>query len=697
MKAKILLSALLTFTFYLLSSQVPQGLNYQAIARGSDGKEIVNTSLQVQISILSDTTGFKATGGGTYIWEEEHSVTTNSLGLFTLVVGDPGATKIRGTGTFGDIDWKAAQLFIGTKIYYQSSWKIMGSAQLWTVPYSMLAGDLEGAVSKLEVIGDDTQSDEALFEVKRKDGETMFAVYNHGVRVFMPHDTLSKAKKGGFAIGGFDKTKGTIQDYFVVNPDSIRAYVNDNPVKTKKGGFAVGGFGTIKGDINNFLALTPNNYFIGHQAGFSNTTGKYNSFIGYKAGYSNTEGLQNSFLGYYAGYSNITGYSNIFIGDSSGYYNTTGEYNVFVGNQAGNKNTTGFQNIYLGQGAGFSNTTGNRNIIIGTAAGWENTKGFNNVFIGNYAGAANTIGNLNVVIGRTAGYSNTEGIGNTFLGQGAGLYNTTGNSNVYVGREAGKNSNGSANVFIGISAGFNEIGSNKLYIENSSNDSTGTLIYGEFDNDILHLNADVTINGELRFFSGSSNIFLGDSAGYYNTTGNINTVLGHLAGVSNNAGSRNVFLGSYAGYSNKNGNRNVFIGLSSGLSNTDGLENTSIGAAALYNNGTGNFNTVLGRSAGFSNITGTGNIFLGYKAGYNELGSDRLYIQNSDADSSNALIYGEFNNKYLKLNALTSVRDALILEPRSTAPPSPVKGMMYFDSTDNKLKVFDGTVWRSLW
>jgi hypothetical protein len=177
----------------------------------------------------------------------------------------------------------------------------------------------------------------------------------------------------------------------------------------------------------------------------------------------------------------------------------------------------------------------------------------------------------------------------------------------------------------------------------------------------------------------------------------MNTVLGYWSGGGNTTGGKNVFLGTYAGGSNTVGNRNVFVGLSSGVNNTDGNENTSLGAAALYTNQTGSYNTVLGRSAGFSNQTGEGNLFLGYKAGYNELGSNKLYIENSDADNSNALIYGEFNNDYLKLNALTSVRDALILEPRSSAPASPVKGMIYFDSTDNKLKVFDGTIWRSLW
>jgi hypothetical protein len=257
MKTKLtLLSFILIAHLSLLTSQIPQGFNYQAIARGSDGKEIANTTLQVKVSILSDTTGFYGSGSGTYIWEELQSVKTNSLGLFTLTVGNTLATKVQGSAlSFSSIDWKMQPLYIGTKLN-NGAWKNMGTARLWTVPYSMVAGELEGAVDKLEVIGVDPLSDEALFEVKRKDGQTMFAVYNHGVRVFMPLDTLSKARKGGFAIGGFSKAKGTVQDYFVVNPDSIRAYIDTNPDKARKGGFAIGGFDKAKTGNEEYLRVT---------------------------------------------------------------------------------------------------------------------------------------------------------------------------------------------------------------------------------------------------------------------------------------------------------------------------------------------------------------------------------------------------------------------------------------------------------
>ena len=99
MKTKLLLSALLTFSFLLspCTAQVPQGFNYQAIARDGSGNPITGATIKVKLSVLSDTTGFYASGSGAYIWEEEHlNVKTNSFGLFTVVFGDLSASKIQG-------------------------------------------------------------------------------------------------------------------------------------------------------------------------------------------------------------------------------------------------------------------------------------------------------------------------------------------------------------------------------------------------------------------------------------------------------------------------------------------------------------------------------------------------------------------------------------------------------------------------
>ena len=43
------------------------------------------------------------------------------------------------------------------------------------------------------------------------------------------------------------------------------------------------------------------------------------------------------------------------------------------------------------------------------------------------------------------------------------------------------------------------------------------------------------------------------------------------------------------------------------------------------------------------------------------------------------------------------VNDVMRLEPRSTPPSLPGKGDIYFDSTFNKLRVYDGNIWQNCW
>ena len=55
MKARLLFTVLLSFSFYQMFSQIPQGFNYQAVARDPLGNAIVNYSLPVKITIQSDS------------------------------------------------------------------------------------------------------------------------------------------------------------------------------------------------------------------------------------------------------------------------------------------------------------------------------------------------------------------------------------------------------------------------------------------------------------------------------------------------------------------------------------------------------------------------------------------------------------------------------------------------------------------
>lgn len=146
--------------------------------------------------------------------------------------------------------------------------------------------------------------------------------------------------------------------------------------------------------------------------------------------------------------------------------------------------------------------------------------------------------------------------------------------------------------------------------------------------------------------------FYGVDAGR-KTVGYFNTILGYAAGQENRAGESNTFVGEIAGQSNTAGNYNAYFGRGTGRL-SKGSENTAIGSEAGALNTLGNNNTFVGRSAGVAS-TGSNNVFLGYQAGTSESGSNKLYIENSSATSTSALLYGEFDNKYLRENGRLEV------------------------------------------
>lgn len=195
----------------------------------------------------------------------------------------------------------------------------------------------------------------------------------------------------------------------------------------------------------------------------------------------------------------------------------------------------------------------------------------------------------------------------------------------------------------------------------------------------LDVEGEAWIHSNLRVGNDSDdNIFIGNDAGK-------NTIAGDF-----DNGKRNLFLGNLSGFKNTNGKFNTYLGNLSGRENETGRNNTFIGYSAGYNSISYN-NTFIGTESGFNN-DGNSNIFLGYRAGSNAGGSSKLYIENSDSDSP--LIYGEFDNDKIQINGSLHITEFMNLVP-GNAPTSPEKGTMYYDSSDDKVKVWTGS-WENL-
>jgi len=136
---------LITFVFSLfiascvtiVNAQVPQGFNYQAVARNSTGGLLVSQNINVRISIIS---GIPT---GTIQWQETHSSTTNQFGLFTLIIGQGTSTGQGTASTFASIDWANSNHYLKVEVDYSGGINFidMGTSQLLTVPYAMVAGN----------------------------------------------------------------------------------------------------------------------------------------------------------------------------------------------------------------------------------------------------------------------------------------------------------------------------------------------------------------------------------------------------------------------------------------------------------------------------------------------------------------------------------------------------------------------------
>ena len=140
------------------------------------------------------------------------------------------------------------------------------------------------------------------------------------------------------------------------------------------------------------------------------------------------------------------------------------------------------------------------------------------------------------------------------------------------------------------------------------------------------------------------------------TSGNLNTSVGEQSMFSNTTGVENTAMGVGALYSNVDGNYNTAIGVQA-LRYINASNNTGIGWQSAFSTISGANNTTLGYQSLFSNVSGSNNISIGYQAGYNETGSNKLYIENSNADAANALIYGEFDTNIVRINGQLQVAD----------------------------------------
>lgn len=203
--------------------------------------------------------------------------------------------------------------------------------------------------------------------------------------------------------------------------------------------------------------------------------------------------------------------------------------------------------------------------------------------------------------------------------------------------------------------------------------------------------------------TGTNNSAFGMRALKLNSTGSDNTAFGANA-LQNNTSGANTAIGSQALINNIGGNYNTAVGLESLKNNSSGIYSTAIGAQALLNNTTGSNNTAIGLQAGLggtANTTGSNNIFIGYSSGgVSATESNRTWIGNGSTLSTwlgGNLLLGSTTNgsERLQVTGDSKFSGRVKFTPQTT-PGTPAAGDVYYDSTTNKLRCYNGTIWNDL-
>ncbi len=111
------------------NTTVPAGISYQAVARNAQGTALANTTVQVKFSLITDSLS------GTTEYVETHSLSTNSLGLFSAAFG----TGTPVTGTWAGINWTHSNKYLKVELDAGNGFVDLGTQQLLSSPFAIRA------------------------------------------------------------------------------------------------------------------------------------------------------------------------------------------------------------------------------------------------------------------------------------------------------------------------------------------------------------------------------------------------------------------------------------------------------------------------------------------------------------------------------------------------------------------------------
>ncbi len=271
-------------------------------------------------------------------------------------------------------------------------------------------------------------------------------------------------------------------------------------------------------------------------------------------------------------------------------------------------------NTAFGNGALVTNTTGARNTAYGNLSLNLNTTTSDSTSFG-YSALQKNIGNRNSAFGSLALTNHTSGEFNIAFGKSASELATSTANNTCIGSYSNySNLTGTDNVMLGYSAGYYETGSNSLYIDNQAR---ANLADGKIKAliygvfDLLPGNQLLTVNGNLSVQG------VPVSSTSLSVYGQSATAFTFTAKFKNSGGLLSLQVrddGSVYNLGAGSITTNTAFGDGVLINNTSGNSNTGIGYQALTGNTTGSENIAIGYQALTGNTTGDNNIAISYQA-----------------------------------------------------------------------------------
>jgi hypothetical protein len=119
------------FMSFHLKAQTPEGINYQAVIRKTNGALVTNTTVAIRIQIKQNS------ANGTVVYAERQSVITSQYGLVNFVIGQGTILS----GTFSAINWSTGNYWVSLGVDFVNGTNYLdyGSQRLMSAPYALYA------------------------------------------------------------------------------------------------------------------------------------------------------------------------------------------------------------------------------------------------------------------------------------------------------------------------------------------------------------------------------------------------------------------------------------------------------------------------------------------------------------------------------------------------------------------------------